>query len=170
MKLTEQALKALDRAARKAEDAGQWITTEQGNHLYVDGDGNARTGPGGKIVVNSQRQPVEELLDPDDPFIDHKKFFASGPKDPPSISRSQQKALEGGMVGKAEVKLKDMIPTQDYTGSDKVRSIANKYDDKKAEVFLINKGGKYYIHDGHHTAAAAVVAGKKTIKSYVLEL
>ena len=63
--------------------------------------------------------------------------------------------------------MSDLIPTQEYTGAAKAKSIGEEFDPKKAEVAVIEKGGKYYIHDGHHTAAAAKYAGQKSIKATV---
>ncbi len=34
----------------KSETEGRWVTTSQGNRLFIGEDGVARTGPGGKVI------------------------------------------------------------------------------------------------------------------------
>lgn len=50
LSLSLKALRALFRAAQKAEEAGQWVTTSSGGRLFIGEDGVARTGPGGQPI------------------------------------------------------------------------------------------------------------------------
>lgn len=59
----------------KAEEEGRWVTTSQGNRLFIGEDGVARTGPGGKIIPDTEgvmggdrlnNEEAEKLSSPSD--------------------------------------------------------------------------------------------------------
>jgi len=108
----------------------------------------------------------------DTPFINEQAVF--GHKANPDALYDADVAAAGASLDagggfSAEVKTSELRPTQEYTHSAKARDIARRFDAKKASVAVIEKDNKYYIHDGHHTAAAAVYAGKTKIKVRVVE-
>lgn len=108
----------------------------------------------------------------DSGMLDATKVFGSPVQDLPTdkaVGKAIGRADEGDFDGTKEVALDSLTPTQDYTGADKVSKIADKYDDKKASIAVIKVGDKNYIYDGHHTAAAAIKAGKTTIKARIIE-
>ena len=79
MKFNGNLQKALNRLedvvqCLKADDSeGHWVTTSNGNHLFIDGEGRARTGPGGKHIpspkiakkVASFTEGIKGIADPE---------------------------------------------------------------------------------------------------------
>jgi len=88
--------------------------------------------------------------------------------DAPKIFAGQAEFIEKGeFIKSQEVAIKDLIVTQDWIGADKVAGIAEDFNVARAQVDVVKVGDRYVINDGHHTAAAAAVAGRDTIKARV---
>lgn len=102
-----------------------------------------------------------------DPFVDPEGMFGHRveyPRIPAKDRRELEREAQMPRPGRTLVDISDLVPTQDMTGVDKASSIAREYDDKKAAVTVYGKDGKNYIYDGHHTAVAAILTGRKQMK------
>jgi hypothetical protein len=147
-----------------------WVTTQDGNHLFLDGQGTLRISPDGPSVYGDDEGSKEEDLLGDGKFVDTEKLFGNKRQDlPDSVTQEQLEKLENRRTGQATVSLRDLIPTQDDIGADKVRGLAEKFDPKKADLFVVEEDGKFFIYDGHHTAAAAILAGFTELKAFSIE-
>lgn len=107
------------------------------------------------------------LVDTDKVF-DHKTVhMADLPK---KVVQAGQK-LEGGQAGvAAKVNLKDLIPTQDYVGADKIKGLVKEFKESSANLHVVDYKGKLYIYDGHHTAVAGLAAGHETLPARIIKV
>jgi hypothetical protein len=173
MKTVEPSIKAWIENGRlqvyidlKAE--GGWVTTDAGNHLFLDGSGTLRVSPDGPAVGGGGSSEGDLLGD--GKFVDTEKLFGNKRQDlPDSVTQGQLEKLENRRAGKVTINLQNLIPTQDDIGTEKVRALAEKFDPSKADVFVVEEDGKFFIYDGHHTAAAAVLAGFTELKAFSVE-
>jgi SPP1 gp7 family putative phage head morphogenesis protein len=100
----------------------------------------------------------------DGEWVDEKAVFGRAPADMPwDVPVDATDALDKGKGAKQLVDIGDLHPTQEYTGYKKAAAIAKDFDPDKAVVTAIDYGGKLYIHDGHHTATAARIAGERKV-------
>lgn len=127
----------------------------------------ANVGEDGKVAaVDKQRSRL--IPDSKEPFIDNNKFWAAETEFGAYSDSEASRRLDRGGGKSITVDPRTLIPTQDYVGTDKVLAIAGKWDSDKAEVLIIQDGDKMYIHDGHHTAAAAIYNGLDSVKARVV--
>ena len=61
------------------------------------------------------------------------------------------------------VNVGDIVPTQRNINVNNLKKVAKVGSDSEEPVMAIRHNGKYYLLDGHHRAANAIIAGDKTI-------
>ena len=67
------------------------------------------------------------------------------------------------------VKIADLIPTQDFIDWDKLAEKLKQKKDKQKHPFIVKKDGKLYIMDGHHRSGADKLNGDTNIDVYLFE-
>lgn len=67
------------------------------------------------------------------------------------------------------VKIADLIPTQDFIDWDKLAEKFKQKKDKQKHPFIVKKDGKLYIMDGHHRSGADKLNGDTDIDVYLFE-
>lgn len=129
------------------------------------------TKPAGKPAEkHSSEFPNEQLLPPEgEKFIDTQKMFGTPARwYGTELSEGQIDQLDNNRGMHHDVPSGKLIPTQSDIGVEKVKKLAREWDDKKAIVSLVEENGEYFIYDGHHTAAAALLLGKTKIRANVV--
>ncbi len=121
----------------------------------------------GEARASAPALPTEQpLIGPRDLFIDPKRFFGESHQLRSDMGVGSPAGMElargGGQI--QTVPLRGLIPTQEYIGSEAVKNAADT-----EEVQLVRIGGRYYIYDGHHRAAGAVLRGKTSIQARVVD-
>jgi hypothetical protein len=66
--------------------------------------------------------------------------------------------------GKKTISIDDLIITQDTVKTQQVLDISKEFDVAKLKIKVIEKDGKYYVMDGHHSLAAAYANGMKNVE------
>ena len=118
---------------------------------------NTGTSEGVRKAWETRKQWADQS---DPAFVDLGKMFAS----------RKDAVLASGHTdaGYRDVRISDLHPTQDYIGLDKVAGMADNFDDKKARAEVVeDKDGNLTIYDGHHTLAAAKMAGRDTARVHL---
>tara|TARA_R110000765_G_scaffold21882_2_gene56203 strand:- start:8649 stop:11003 length:2355 start_codon:yes stop_codon:yes gene_type:complete len=139
------------------------------NYGSKHGKSSKGGGGGGGGVDNTDSSEPKGF---DDDFIDEKAVFGHSSDVDALFDGDIADAgaeLDAGGGFRTGVEVSELIPTQEYTHSAKAKGIAADFDSSKVSVSVIEKGGKTYIYDGHHTAAAAVYAGKTKLKVRMVE-
>ncbi|MFA4974460.1 MAG: DUF559 domain-containing protein [bacterium] len=140
----------------------------EGRPGEVGGSGEGGGGGGDENSLSKENT----IWNPEDGFLDWEKIQGHKTEPLPS-GRAAERAsgiLDRGNGTRLQVNISDLIPTQDYTGADKVNAIASKFKLEKANVAILQQGDKLYIYDGHHTLAAAIKNGVTSLIARVQKI
>ena len=145
----------------KADDAGtgRWVTTEGGNHIYIDENGVALTGPGGKPIESGGSAKVDNSSKVDVSKDTGVKSYKDNTNGKFSKSKSESLSKSSKKLNENE-KIKSVVSNIDLTIDENAPDTRmGQYNAKTGELTIFNSNlsesddklefGKGYTDDGY---------------------